>query len=202
MPATTDRPVITPRYADAVAYACELHRTQVRKGSGTPYAAHLLSVSALVLEHGGDEDEAIAALLHDAVEDQGGLPLLAAIEARYGPRVAEIVRACSDSLVEDGAAKAPWRERKEQYLAHLAEAPEDVALVSAADKLHNARAIVADLRDHGAALWSRFNASDPAEQLWYYESLAAVLGTKGGRVARLAAELDRTVAEMRRLASA
>lgn len=202
MPATTDHPVLTPRYSDALAYACHLHRAQIRKGSGTPYVAHLLSVSALVLEHGGDEDEAIAALLHDAAEDQGGLPVLDAIATRYGPRVAEIVRACSDSLAEDSAAKAPWRERKERYLAHLADAPEHIALVAAADKLHNARAIVGDLREHGAAVWSRFNAPDPAEQLWYYGSLVAALSAQGGRVAPLAAELARTVAEMRRLSGA
>lgn len=135
--------MLTERYRDALALTFELHQRQERKGSGVPYVAHVLGVSSLVLEHGGDEDEAIAALLHDAVEDQGGAATLARIAAGFGARVADIVRGCSDSM---GEPKPPWRERKEHYLAHLGSASTSVRLVSSCDKLYNARTILADLR--------------------------------------------------------
>jgi (p)ppGpp synthase/HD superfamily hydrolase len=149
----TSRP--SPRlgelFAKALTYAFEAHRTQIRKGTGTPYIAHLLGVAALVIEDGGDEEQAVAALLHDAVEDQGGRARLEDIRANFGLAVAAIVEACSDSDVV--GPKPPWRERKEKYLEHLETAPPAVLRVSAADKLYNARAIVADYRALGEGLW-------------------------------------------------
>lgn len=179
--------MLTQRYLDGVALALDLHRNQVRKGTTVPYAAHLLSVSALALEHGADEDEAISALLHDAAEDQGGAPTIDAIRARFGDRVADIVEGCSDSLTGD---KLPWRARKEAYLAHLATASASIALVSGCDKLHNARSILADLYRIGATLWERFTASRD-EILWYYASLCNSLETSNSPVVP---ELRRAVA--------
>src|SRR4029077_21204887 len=142
-----------------------------------PYLAHLLAVAATVLEYGGDEDLAIAALLHDCAEDQGGKARLNDVRNRFGESVARIVEACSDSLADTakGERKAHWQERKEAYIAHMREADEDILRVSLADKVHNARAILRDLRkpDVGEKIWSRF--SQPKEQtLWYYRSLAEV----------------------------
>jgi len=147
----------------------------VRKGTSTPYVAHLLAVAATVLEYGGDEDLAIAALLHDSVEDQGGKARLEDVRNRFGERVARIVEACSDSLADTGKGerKADWDERKKAYLKHLQTAEEDILLVSLADKVHNARAILRDRRkpDIGEAIWSRFSQSKK-KTLWYYRSLA------------------------------
>ncbi len=185
---------LSVRFERALAYAAKLHAKQVRKGSRVPYVAHLLAVASLALEHGASEDEAIAALLHDAVEDQGGLKTLATIERRFGPAVAAIVLACSDTVV---TPKPPWRLRKEAYLAHLQRAPASVRLVSAADKVHNARSTVADLRRLGPRVWTRFHAG-PAEQLWYYRSLVAIFDERGPKP--LAEELSRAVREMQRLA--
>ena len=187
--------MLTDRFEQALVYASRLHAKQLRKGSATPYVSHLLAVAALVLEHGADEDQAIAALLHDAVEDQGGPKTLAAIRRRFGPVVAAIVSACSDT---DATPKPPWRPRKEAYLQHLRTAPAAVRLVSAADKLHNARSTVADLRTLGPRVWKRFHAG-PADQLWYYRSLVAIFRRRGPR--RLAEELARVVAEMEVLAT-
>ena len=169
--------VLGPRYATAVEYAARMHADQVRKGTSIPYICHPLAVSALVLEAGGDEDVAIAALLHDVAEDCGGEPVLAEIEDMFGRRVAHIVRACSDSLVVDPSAKAPWRERKQQHLAELVDADDDVLLVSAADKLHNARALATDLALHGPSATDRFNAT-PSEISWYYRSMLDILTTR------------------------
>ncbi len=181
--------MLTERYRDALALTFELHQRQERKGSGVPYVAHVLGVSSLVLEHGGDEDEAIAALLHDAVEDQGGAATLARIAAGFGARVADIVRGCSDSM---GEPKPPWRERKEHYLAHLGSASTSVRLVSSCDKLYNARTILADLRA-GAPVWERFTGGRDGS-LWYYGALAAAFaGTAVGD------ELGRVVAELHAL---
>jgi (p)ppGpp synthase/HD superfamily hydrolase len=149
----------------------------VRKGTSTPYVAHLLAVAATVLEYGGDEDLAIAALLHDSVEDQGGKARLEDVRNRFGERVGRIVEACSDSLADTakGERKADWRARKKAYLEHLREADEDILRVSLADKVHNARAILRDLRkpEVGGKIWTRFSA--PKElTLWYYRSLANV----------------------------
>lgn len=161
---------LSPRYFEAVAYASGLHAGQTRKGTVIPYVSHLLGVSSLVLEALGDEDQAIAALLHDAAEDCGGEPRLVEIEEMFGPRVALIVRGCSDSLVEDPTVKAPWRERKEEYIQHLQEVSGDVILVSCADKLHNARSLWTDIQRDGVETTERFNASGP-EIAWYYNSL-------------------------------
>jgi GTP pyrophosphokinase len=186
--------LLGPRFEEALAYAARLHACQVRKGTRIPYVAHLLSVSALVLEDGGDEDQAIAALLHDAVEDQGGRPQLQQIRRRFGERVAAIVEGCTDA---DEIPKPPWRARKEAYLAHLRTADPAVRRVSVADKLHNARAILADYRLVGDALWERFSGGRYGV-LWYYRALADIhLDVTAGP---LADELGRVVAEMERLA--
>ncbi len=163
-------PRLGKRFEEALAFAAEKHRTQVRKGSGVPYIGHLLGVCSLVIEDGGDEDEAIAALLHDAAEDQGGEKTLAEIRDRFGDAVADIVLACSDTLEEP---KPKWRARKEAYLEHLEHQPEPVLHVSLADKLFNARAILRDYLLVGEELWTRFKSGRDG-QLWYYRELADV----------------------------
>ncbi len=165
--------MLTDRFERAVLYAIELHRSQVRKATSIPYVTHLFAVCSLVLEDGGSEDEAIAALLHDGPEDQGGEAVLDAIRDRFGTAVAEIVEGLSDAMPAPGEAKAPWRSRKEAYLGHLVDAPESVLRVSLADKLHNARSILVDRNVVGEAVWDRFNAG-PAEQAWYYGELMAI----------------------------
>ena len=195
----TDRPQIPrlgERFAAAVAYATAHHAEQRRKGTNIPYSAHLLGVTALVLEDGGDEDDAIAGMLHDVVEDGGGPEALEHIRAEWGERVAFIVDACSDT---DEIPKPPWRQRKEDYLAHLAGARDDVLRVSLADKLHNARALQADYRAVGPNLWKRFNtaARTAAAQRWYYRSLVEVFAVR--RPGRQADELAWTVGELERL---
>jgi (p)ppGpp synthase/HD superfamily hydrolase len=186
---------LTARYDDALTFAADVHRDQLRKGTGIPYLAHLLAVSSLILEDGGDEEQAIAGLLHDSLEDHPERTSYGDLVRRYGSRVADIVRACSDS---EELPKPPWRARKEAYLAHLDEAPPDVLRVSRADKLHNARAILADLRAEGASVWSRFKAG-PESQLWYYGRLAEIFGRRlpGGQTD----ELQRVVAEIERIAA-
>ncbi len=158
------------RFNDAFVYSSNLHREQLWKGTSVPYVSHLMSVCALVLEHGGNEDEAIAALLPDAVEDQGGSARLVEIRERFGDVVADIMSGCSDT---DEIPKPPWRTRKERYIGELAGHPLNVMLVSLADKLHNTRATLADYRAIGPEVWMRFNA-DAADQLWYCEALAVV----------------------------
>lgn len=186
--------MLTERYADALQVAWRLHDGQVRKGTTIPYVSHLIGVSSIALEHGAREDEAIAALLHDAVEDAGGKPTLEMICGRFGEAVAEIVDGCTDSYEEP---KPAWRPRKEAYLAHLASASPSVRLVSNSDKLHNARSILLDLRVHGPALWARFTA--PKEgSLWYYRSLVRAFAAHGRTP--LVDELDRTVAAIEALA--
>ncbi|ANV84510.1 phosphohydrolase [Picosynechococcus sp. PCC 7003] len=162
---------LSERFSKALVLAETLHRTQIRKGSGTPYIAHLLGVASLVLEAGGDEDEAIAALLHDAIEDQGGLKTRDLIREKFGDRVTEIVEGCSDSF--DGEKKKPWRERKEAYLQHLTTASASVHLVSMADKLYNAQSILRDYQRIGEILWTRFKGKKEGT-LWYYNSLLAI----------------------------
>jgi (p)ppGpp synthase/HD superfamily hydrolase len=166
--------VLGARYVDAVRFAVEVHAGDDRKGADVPYASHLLAVSSLVLEDGGGEDEAIAGLLHDVVEDHG-IERLAEVRDRFGDVVGDIVVACSDSLVPDGEPKAPWLVRKEAYVAELRleTTPEEALVVSCADKLHNARSILADLRDQGLPSLGRFSA-EPPQLLWYYESLALI----------------------------
>ncbi len=170
---------LTHRFDRALLYATHVHGGQTRKGTAVPYIAHLLAVAATVLEYGGSEDVAIAALLHDAVEDQGGEPRLADIRNRFGERVAEIVRSCSDSVVNASAGleKEDWHLRKTRYVAHLRCADQDALLVSLADKVHNARSILRDLRkpEVGAAVWGRFKASK-ADSLAHYRALAQAFG--------------------------
>ena len=165
---------LTSRFQDALALAIQLHGGQVRKGTDAPYIAHLLAVSAIVLEHGGSEDEAIAALLHDSVEDAGGAATLSRVADQFGPNVAGIVDDCSEPVPEPGQPKAPWRERKDAYLAHLAEVSPSALLVAAADKLHNVRSIQTDYSHLGEALWSRFNAGRD-EILWFYRALVEAM---------------------------
>ena len=186
----------------AYLYAAEAHRHDTRKGSGVPYLSHLLGVASLVLEHGGDEEQAAAALLHDVVEDHGGVARLDDVRREFGEGVAAIVADCSDSLVDTtaGEEKEAWRPRKESYLAHLATVPTRSLLVTAADKLHNARSLVIDHRAVGPALWSRFNAPDPESQLWYHRRVADVIAERLG--GPLADELVRTVGELERLVAA
>src|SRR5688500_12203044 len=164
----------TARFESALLYAHQVHQGQRRKGTGIPYIAHILGVAAIAMEYGADEDEAIGALLHDAAEDGGGEPRLAEIRARFGDAVADIVFGCSDSLVEDPEDKLPWRERKENYLAHIEGASQSVCLVSAADKLYNVRALIRDLRQHGDEVWERFHGKRDGT-LWYYEAVADAL---------------------------
>jgi (p)ppGpp synthase/HD superfamily hydrolase len=188
-----------PRFEQALAYACVVHADQRRKGADVPYVAHLLAVASLVIEDGAgagelSEDAAVAALLHDAAEDRGGEPRLVDIEARFGPRVAHIVRACSDSLETDNADKAPWRERKEAYLARLAvEDDRGVLRVSLADKVHNARAILEDYRQLGEDLWPRFHRD--ADTPWYYRRLSEIFADRMPD-SPLTAELARVVQEL------
>ncbi len=186
--------MLTSRFEQAFLYACRLHGQQRRKGAGTPYIAHLMAVTALVLEHGGDEDQAIAALLHDAVEDQGGRKTLGEIRARFGERVANMVAELSDS---DTTPKPPWRERKRAYLAHLPHASPDVLLISLADKLHNARAILRDYRALGEELWPRFKGGKEGT-LWYYRELVNIFRQVYGGY--LVDELAAVVSEIERLA--
>lgn len=188
--------VLSDRFDRALIYATQVHAGQVRKGTHTPYVAHPLAVAALVLEHGGGEDEAIAALLHDAAEDQGGELRLADIRGRFGERVEAITRACSDDLPAAGEQKRDWRERKEAYLAHLMVVDRGVLLVSAADKLHNARAILIDYGTVGEALWARFKASRD-DTLWYYGRASQILGERLG--VPLTRELAETVARLAEL---
>jgi GTP pyrophosphokinase len=170
--------VLTERFDRALLYATHVHGGQTRKKTSVPYVAHLLAVAATVLEYGGSEDQAIAALLHDAVEDQGGAPRLCDIRNRFGERVAQIVRSCSDSIPDGGVRKADWRSRKTDYLVHLPTLDRDTLLVSLSDKVHNARSILRDLSnpDVGAAVFDRF--SNPRQEtLWYYRALAEAFRT-------------------------
>jgi len=189
---------LTTNFRDALDFAFDLHQQQVRKGTTIPYVSHLLSVAALVLEHGGSEEEAIAALLHDAVEDQGGKSTLERIRGRFGDYVAHIVQACSDT---DQIPKPSWRERKEKYLAHLEASdgslPDGALRVSLADKVHNARDILCVYRQEGEALWERFSGKRDGT-LWYYSRLVAIFQAR--YPGPLANELTRTVSELKRLA--
>ena len=182
------------RFERALVYANRVHGGQYRKGTRVPYVTHLLAVAAIVGENGGTEDEVVAALLHDAPEDQGGEARLKDIRLRFGAAVAGIVAGCTDTYE---VPKPPWRERKERHLAHLAEAPRPVRLVSAADKLHNARTVLADYRAVGEGLWDRFTGGREGT-LWYYRAVADTLRAGDDP---LAGELDHVVAELERLAA-
>lgn len=171
----TDATVLTDRFDRALLYATHVHGGQVRKDTPIPYIAHLLAVSATVLEYDGSEDVAIAALLHDAVEDQGGEPRLSDIRNRFGDRVADILRSCSDTVVNSssGQQKEDWHTRKKRYVEHLNLVDQDTLFVSLSDKIHNARSILRDLRkpEIGKAVWDRFKNSRK-DTLWYYRELA------------------------------
>ncbi|BBZ45883.1 HD domain-containing protein [Mycobacterium parmense] len=188
-------PRLTPRFADALGYAAAKHARQTRKGSEVPYVGHLLSVAGLVIDDGGTEEQAIAALLHDAAEDQGGQETLAEIRQKFGNGVASIVAECSDTFE---SPKPSWRERKERYIAHLRAASDDAVLISLADKLDNARAILRDYRAEGNRLWQRFSVQDPRLHLWYYRSLLDVLHRRSGSwmVGELRRVLDALEGEM------
>lgn len=186
--------LLSTRFEEALIFATRLHREQMRKGTTIPYIAHLLGVTSIVLEHGGDEDEAIAALLHDAIEDQGGASTREEIRRRFGETVVAIVDGCTDAEV---IPKPPWRARKEAYIAHIAHAAPSVRLVSVADKLHNARAILADYRELGNDLWKRFNGGKEGT-LWYYRALVNAFRATG--ITPLIEELDRVISEIEQLA--
>ncbi len=197
---------LSERFNDALVYAHNLHRHQPRKGRDIPYIGHLLGVASLVLENGGDEDMAIAALLHDAVEDQGGLPRLDEIEKKYGKRVGRIVLGCTDSDAVDPTKKLPWCDRKLDYIQHVREeADADVRLVSVADKVHNARAILTDHHESGDVCFDRFSGRKDGT-LWYYRALVDAFrhaesrdkdaSVSGAGRRRLIAELDLTVTEL------
>jgi (p)ppGpp synthase/HD superfamily hydrolase len=189
-----ESPVMSPQFADAFAWANHLHARQTRKGSSIPYISHLMIVSATVIEHGGSEDQAIAALLHDAAEDQGGMPRLDQIRRRFGDAVADIVDVCTDTFDDP---KPAWRPRKEAYLKRLRNATTGARLVAAADKLHNFSTTRDDLRREGDAAWAKFNA--PKEgQLWYFRGCVDALSAQG--VTPLVAKLAAVVAEIEELA--
>ncbi len=185
-----------PRFLRAFNFAAEKHSGQTRKASTIPYIAHLMGVASTVLEFGGDEDLAIAALLHDVVEDCGGAPMLKEVRRQFGPRVAKVVDGCADS---DTYPKPPWRERKETYIQHLKSADAGTRLVSAADKLNNVRSILADYREVGESIWARFHGGRDGT-LWYYRALLEeFLRRKPNRLIR---ELELAIRELEATASA
>ena len=184
-------PLFTEKFDQALIYTNTIHRQQIRKGTRIPYMSHLMSVAALTLEQGGDEDQAIAALLHDAAEDCGGQKRLDDIRDKFGDDVANMVADCTDSWTEP---KPEWRIRKEVYIASIATNPERSLLVTLADKTHNARAIISDLNEIGAELWNRFSA-EREEIIWYYEALATAFEERTNN--RLVDELKRCTALMR-----
>ena len=185
-----------PKFDEALLLAHELHRHDVRKGTGKPYISHLLGVCSLVVDYGGDEKMAIAALLHDAVEDHGGYPMLEKIRQQFGERVAHIVDGCTDSYVLDATKKEPWRQRKEMYLARIPLEDEDVRMVSAADKLYNCRTILRDLRRDGLIALDRFNGGRK-DTVWYYDQLVRAFRAAGST--DLVEELAISVDEMKRV---
>lgn len=191
---------LTTRFDHALLFAAQVHRDQDRKKSGIPYLSHLLGVASIVLDYGGDEEMAIAALLHDAVEDHGGRPMLRVIDQIFGPRVAKIVDGCTDSYAEDAKKKEPWDKRKVRYLKRVRHEDAETRFVSAADKLYNARAVLRDLRYDGEVAFSRFSVPK-AKTLWYYRSLVRAY-REGGvthRLKPLIDDLDRVVTEIEHL---
>ena len=188
------------RFDHALLFAAQVHRNQDRKKSGIPYLSHLLGVASIVMDYGGDEEMAIAALLHDVVEDHGGRPMLKVIEQIFGPRVAKIVDGCTDSYAEDPRKKEGWETRKFRYLKRVRHEDAETRFVSAADKLYNARAVLRDLRYNGDAAFARFSAPK-ARIIWYYRSL--VTEYRAGGVTHLLKplldDLDRVVTEVEHL---
>ena len=194
LPLPSGPALYSERFVEALQAAARMHMAQERKGSGVPYISHLLGTCAIALEFGADEDQAIAALLHDAIEDIVPTHHSRAVVATFGPEVLRIVEACTDA---DTHPKPPYRGRKEAYIARLATEDGAALLVSASDKLHNARAIVSDLHRYGPMVWERFNPE--SDQLWYYRSLVAAFRSNPDHDPALIDELDRTVSEMERL---
>ncbi len=188
-------PVYSARFNQALVYAARLHGLQRRKGTNKPYIGHLMSVASIVIAYGGDEEMAIAALLHDAVEDQGGLARLREIRKKFGKRVARIVDGCTDAY---GEPKPPWLERKKSYIARVAGEPEDTRLVSAADKLSNSRDILEDVRADGEQAFERFQGKKVGT-LWYYRRLVEVF--RGTGTNPLVEEFDRVVTKLERVAN-
>lgn len=187
--------VPSPALARAAAWAVEMHAGQVRKATGIPYVSHLFAVAAVAMEYGADEEQTIAALLHDVVEDTPVTP--GEVRDRFGDRVAGLVVSCSDS---EGEPKPPWRERKEAYLHHVAEMRADALVVTMADKLHNAMSIRRDLRAQGLTMFARFTNSDPEDQLWYFEELAVAYRKRAAgqdELIQLVGELERVIADVR-----
>ncbi|MDF5735304.1 MULTISPECIES: HD domain-containing protein [unclassified Nostoc] len=187
--------MLTERFTAALIYATQLHANQVRKGSGVPYVAHLLGVASIALEYGANEDEAIAALLHDAIEDQGGAATRSEIRRRFGDNVTAIVDGCTDA---DTTPKPPWRQRKEAYIAHIPTASPSVLLVSLADKLYNAQSILKDYRVLGESVWERFQGRKEGT-LWYYRALVDAFRKTESSV--IIEELERVIAQIEVLAS-
>lgn len=191
---------LSTRFDHALLFAAQVHREQDRKKSGIPYLSHLLGVASIVLDYGGDEEMAIAALLHDAVEDHGGRPMLKVIGQVFGPRVAKIVDGCTDSYAEDPKKKEGWERRKTRYLNRIRHEDAETRFVSAADKLYNARAVLRDLRRDGDVAFARFTAPK-VKTLWYYRSLVREY-RRGGvthRLKPLIDDLDRVVTEVEHL---
>ena len=186
---------LSSKFDQALQYATLIHAGQSRKATEIPYLAHLLGVASIALEYGAGEDEAIGALLHDAGEDAGGLGRIADIRGCFGEAVAAIVEGCTDAVV---VPKPPWRQRKEDYIAHVPHASASVRLVSASDKLHNSRSIQRDYRRLGEALWSKFKGGKDGT-LWYYRALIDAFRQAGTN--ELIEELDRVVTETERLAA-
>jgi (p)ppGpp synthase/HD superfamily hydrolase len=188
---------LSRQFEKALTYATRIHGGQLRKKTRIPYIAHILGVSAISMEYGANETEAIAALLHDAVEDCGGAKRLRDIERKFGKKVARIVEGCTDT---DRTPKPPWLERKKAYVAHVRHAPMSTKLVSASDKLHNVRAILMDYRKEGERLWSRFNSGKQGA-LWYYRTLVNAFSGKSRKLSGLVQELNRTLTQLELLSN-
>src|SRR6266404_5399948 len=186
---------LSKKFEKALVYATHIHGGQLRKKTRIPYIAHILGVTAIAMEYGANETEAIAALLHDAVEDCGGAKRLRDIQGKFGKAVARIVDGCTDT---DQVPKPPWLKRKRAYVEHVRHAPTPTKLVSASDKLHNVRAILMDYRQEGEKLWSRF-AGGKQGALWYYRTLVDAF--RGKRIRPLVQEIDRTLTELELLSN-
>lgn len=191
-------PLLTARFDEALAFTSQVHRLQNRKGGAVPYIAHLLAVTALVLEYGGDEDTAIAALLHDTVEDQGGLPMLERVRAAFGARIAAIVMEVSDN---EGDPKPPWQQRKQDFIDSIPRLSPEARLIALADKLHNVRSTIAEFRRVGEIVWTRFQGRRDGT-LWYYrEVLSALQSNLQITDEPLLQELTRAITELFTLAN-
>ncbi len=192
----TDTPKLGERFFDALQFAAELHNEQLRKGSDIPYVTHLLQVAGIALDHGADEDEAIAALLHDSIEDQGGNKTRKLIREKFGERVTAIVDGCTDA---DTEPKPPWTERKQAYIDHVRDASDSVLLVSASDKLHNITSIMNDYYEVGDAVWEKFSKKDKEPILWYYRELVKAFEEAENKTPRLDPLLAKLKGKVRKL---